>query len=59
MREIKCKMTVTGKHMWIEKYYDQPTGETSGTITYTKRLFYWGCRACGMIDDRKTIREIK
>jgi len=54
MKMTKCKMTVSGKHIWIDDVWDVLTGEESGSIKYTFPYKYIECQACGLIDDIKT-----
>ena len=53
----KCKMTMSGKHLWIVDIWNVLSGEISGSIEYKFPNPYKTnkCQACGMTEDRKRV----
>jgi hypothetical protein len=49
--KTKCKMTITGKHIFGIKSIEILIPDKRTPDTHSK--FYKVCEACGMIDDRK------
>lgn len=52
-KRLKCKKTISGKHIWTKSAWDILTGEMSGSIKYKFPYKYNRCLACSMVDDRK------
>lgn len=58
---VKCKMTMSGGHIWVDNYVPAKFFQTKEVGMSIQDISIKGqykkCMACGMVDDRKKAEE--